>query len=167
MNEATKLDTLAALLAQAPAEVFIQPHNVPDPDAIAACAGMQYLLGRNCIESAIVYDREIEKADSLRMHGLFGIEMTLAASVKTIWEEDWTLLVDGQKGGGNLTDLPTVEMACIDHHEYRPAQSYRFEDIRPAVGASSSFVAQYFFENHMDPPCAIATALVFGIMKDS
>ncbi len=167
MSEATKLDALAALLAQAPDEVFIQPHNVPDPDAIAACAGMQHLLGLKGVKTVIVYDREMEKADSLRMLALFGIEMIPAKAAATLGEEDWALLVDGQKGGGNLTDLPTDEVACIDHHEYRGNQGYRFEDIRPSVGACSSIVAQYFFENGAEPPRKLATALVFGIMKDT
>lgn len=167
MTEQTRLDTLAALLAEAPDEVFIQPHNVPDPDAIAASAGMQYLLGLRGIKTVIVYDREIEKTDSARMLELFDIEMHLAKDVATLGVEDWALLVDGQKGGGNLTDLPTDEVACIDHHEYRAGQGYRFEDIRPAVGACSSIVAEYFFENHVEPPRKLATALVFGIMKDT
>lgn len=167
MSEATRLDTLAALLKEAPDEVFIQPHNVPDPDAIAACAGMQHLLLQRGIKAQVVYDREIEKADSLRMLGLFGIEMVLATSVASLGKEDWALLVDGQKGAGNLSDLATDEVACIDHHEYRGSQGYRFEDVRPAVGACSSIVAQYFFENHIEPPRRLATALVFGIMKDT
>ena len=167
MSEPTRLDTLAALLKQAPDEVFIQPHNVPDPDAIAACAGMQFLLASKGVETVIVYDREIEKADSARMLELFGIEMRLAKDVATLGEEDWALLVDGQKGGGNLTDLATDEVACIDHHEYRAGQGYRFEDVRPTVGACSSIVAEYFFENDMEPPRKLATALVFGIMKDT
>jgi nanoRNase/pAp phosphatase (c-di-AMP/oligoRNAs hydrolase) len=167
MSEATRLDALATLLAQAPDEVFIQPHNVPDPDAIASCAGMQYLLAARGVEAVIVYDREIEKADSARMLGLFGIEMSLAKGAASLDAEDWALLVDGQKGGGNLTDLPTEEVACIDHHELRADRGYRFEDIRPEVGACSSIVAQYFFENGVEPPRRLATALVFGIMKDT
>ncbi len=167
MSGTTKLEVLAALLAEAPDEVFIQPHNVPDPDAIAASAGMRHLLALKGVETVIVYDREIEKADSARMLELFGIEMKLAKGVASLGEEDWALLVDGQKGGGNLTDLPTDEVACIDHHEYSPGQGYRFEDIRPSVGACSSIVAQYFFENSVEQPTKLATALVFGIMKDT
>jgi nanoRNase/pAp phosphatase (c-di-AMP/oligoRNAs hydrolase) len=167
MSEATKLDELAALLAKAPDEVFIQPHNVPDPDAIASCAGMQYLLAQKGVKTAIVYDRDIEKADSIRMLELFGIEMIPASEASTLGAEDWALLVDGQKGAGNLSDLPTEEVACIDHHEYRGNQGYAFEDIRPEMGACSSIVAEYFFENSIEPPVKLATALVFGIMKDT
>jgi len=31
----TKLDELVSLLKKAPDEIFLQAHNVPDPDAIA------------------------------------------------------------------------------------------------------------------------------------
>jgi hypothetical protein len=139
MSEATKLEKLADLLAKAPDEVFIQPHNVPDPDAIAASAGMQYLLARKGVKTVIVYDRDIEKADSVRMLELFGIEMALASGVASLGAEDWALLVDGQKGGGNLTDLPTDEVACIDHHEYRGNQGYRFEHRDLRLGLRREF----------------------------
>jgi nanoRNase/pAp phosphatase (c-di-AMP/oligoRNAs hydrolase) len=128
---------------------------------------MRHLLGLRGLDAAIVYDRDIEKVDSLKMLEIFGIEMRLAKDVATLGEEDWGLLVDGQKGGGNLTDLATDEVACIDHHEYRGNQGYRFEDIRPMVGACSTIVAEYYFENALEPPRSIATALLFGIMKDT
>ncbi|MDR0473502.1 MAG: hypothetical protein LBH43_07525 [Treponema sp.] len=61
----TKLDLLVEILKDAPDEVFIQPHNVPDPDAIAASLGLYYLLSQRGIQKlAIVYDQEIEKANS-------------------------------------------------------------------------------------------------------
>jgi nanoRNase/pAp phosphatase (c-di-AMP/oligoRNAs hydrolase) len=167
MSEPTRLDRLVELLKQAPDEVFLQPHNVPDPDAIASCAGLKALLALRGVTTAIVYDRDIEKVDSLKMLELFGVEMRLAKDVATLGEEDWGVLVDGQKGGGNLTDLATDEVACIDHHEYRGNQGYRFEDVRTTVGACSTIIAEYWFENGYEPPRQIATALLFGIMKDT
>jgi nanoRNase/pAp phosphatase (c-di-AMP/oligoRNAs hydrolase) len=103
----TKLDQLAALLKKAPDEVFIQPHNVPDPDAIAASFGLQYLLSTRGIKTVIVYENEVEKANSLKMLELFGIEMMPASRVATMGEEDWTVLVDVQKFNSNVTDLIT------------------------------------------------------------
>ena len=167
MSEPTRLDRLVGILRDAPDEVFLQPHNVPDPDAIASCAGMRYLLEIKGVKSAIVYDRDIEKVDSVKMLDLFGIEMTRARDASTLGAEDWAVLIDGQKGGGNLTDLATDEVAVIDHHEYRGNQGYRFEDVRPTVGACATIVGEYFFENDVEPPQKLATALVFGIMKDT
>ena len=114
MSEPTRLDRLVELLKAAPDEIFIQPHNVPDPDAIASCAGLQHLLALRGLKSAIVYDRDIEKVDSVKMLELFGIEMTKARDASTLGAEDWSVLVDGQKGAGNLTDLATDAVGLLD-----------------------------------------------------
>ena len=164
----TKLDQLADLLLKAPDDVFIQPHNVPDPDAIAACFGLQYMLGLRGVESVIVYDNDVEKANSLKMLELFGITMVKAEQVATMGEEDWTVLVDVQKHNSNLTDLVTEEVACIDHHELNGLdRESRFVDIRPETGACSSIIADYFVENHIEIPREIATALLYGIFLDT
>ncbi|MCL1813889.1 MAG: DHHA1 domain-containing protein [Treponema sp.] len=164
----TKLDILVDILKEAPDEVFIQPHNVPDPDAIASSLGMYYLLSQRGIQKlAIVYDQEIEKANSLRMLELFKVPVIRAADASTLGAEDWAVLVDAQKGNANITNLPTYEVAAIDHHEYMGNMGYRFEDIRPEAGSCSAIVADWFFENNIEPPRTVATALLYGILMDT
>jgi len=164
----TKLDILVDILKDAPDEVFIQPHNVPDPDAIASSLGMYYLLSQRGIKKlAIVYDQEIEKANSLKMLDLFDVPLIRASDAHTLGAEDWAVLVDAQKGNANITDLPTDEVAAIDHHEYKGNMGYRFEDIRPKVGSCSSIITEWFFENGIEPPRHIATALLYGILMDT
>ncbi|MDR2211160.1 MAG: DHH family phosphoesterase [Spirochaetaceae bacterium] len=164
----TKLDILVDILKEAPDEVFIQPHNVPDPDAIASSLGLYYLLSRRGIQKlAIVYDQEIEKANSLRMLEMFKVPIIPASQAATLGAEDWAVLVDAQKGNANITDLPTDEVAAIDHHEYRGNMGYRFEDIRPEVGSCSAIIADWFFENNIEPPRTVATALLYGIFMDT
>jgi nanoRNase/pAp phosphatase (c-di-AMP/oligoRNAs hydrolase) len=163
----TRLDRLARLLKEAPDEVFLQPHNVPDPDAIASSLGLQYLLAQKGVETQIVYDHEIEKANSVKMLELFDVPMIPAHEAHTLGEEDWAVLVDAQKGNANITDLPTDEVAVIDHHEYRGNQGYRFEDVRPEIGSCSAIIADYFFENAILPPSKVATALLYGIFMDT
>jgi len=163
----TKLDELEQLLTSAPDEVFLQPHNVPDPDAIASCFALQHLLKQRSIDTQIVYEHEIEKANSLKMLDLFGVHMRHSKDIVTLGKEDWVVLVDAQKGNSNITDLETDEVAVIDHHEYGEEQRYRFQDIRPEVGACSSILASYYLENHVDIPSAVATAMVYGIFMDT
>ncbi len=163
----TKLDELASILKNAPDEVFIQPHNVPDPDALASTFGLQFLLGKKGVPTKIVYESEVEKANSLKMLELFGIELYLPGEIETLGKEDWTVLVDVQKDNSNVTDLVTEEVAAIDHHEYMGDKGYRFEDIRPEVGACSSIIARYFVENNIDIPSNVATALLYGIFMDT
>jgi nanoRNase/pAp phosphatase (c-di-AMP/oligoRNAs hydrolase) len=148
--------------------VFIQPHNVPDPDAISSSLGLYYLLKHRGFDNVkIVYDQEIEKANSLKMLELFEVPMIRAVDAHTLGTEDWAVLVDAQKGNANITDLPTDEVAAIDHHEYKGGQSYRFQDIRPEAGSCSAIIAEYFFENNIPPPPDIATALLYGIFMDT
>lgn len=163
----TRLTALVELLKNAPDEVFIQPHNVPDPDAIASSFALQYLLKTMGIDTLIVYENEIEKANSVKMQEIFGIELFLAQDVATLGEEDWTVLVDVQKENSNVTDLVTEEVAVIDHHEYTGNKGYKFEDVRPDVGACSTIIAEYFFENSIEIPNRIATALIYGIFMDT
>ncbi len=164
----TKLDELVTLLGGAPDEVFIQPHNVPDPDSIASAFGLQVLLESRGVDTAIVYENEMEKANSLKMLELFGMELTLAGEVATLGKEDWTVLIDVQKGNSNVSDLVTDEVAVIDHHEYSGDDGgCRFVDIRPEVGACSSIIAEYFRENEIEIPRNVATALLYGIFMDT
>ena len=135
-----RIDQLVGLLGQAPDEVFIQPHNVPDPDAIASAFGLQKLLEARGIVSEVVYEDEIEKANSLTMLSSFGIRMRHSADVATLGAEDWTVLVDVQKNNSNYTDLVTDEVACIDHHAYNGPQGYRYEDVRPEIGSCSAII---------------------------
>jgi len=164
----TKLDKLVEILKDAPDEVFIQPHNVPDPDAIASSLGMYYLLSQRGIKKlSIVYDQEIEKANSLKMLELFNVPVTQAAKAATLGAEDWAVLIDSQKGNSNITDLPTEEVAVIDHHEYCGDMGYRFTDVRPEAGSCSAIIADWFYENNIEPPKLVATALLYGIFMDT
>ncbi len=164
---ATRIEQLASILKEAPGAVFIQPHDAPDPDAIASAFGLRSLLSRFGVEATVVYERDYEKIDARRMVEFLGIELSRASDVASIDAEDWLVIVDGQKGNANIVDLDCVEVAVIDHHELRPDASYRYSDIRPGAGACSSLIAEYYFEAGETPPRLVATALLYGIFVDT
>jgi nanoRNase/pAp phosphatase (c-di-AMP/oligoRNAs hydrolase) len=162
------IDKLTAILSKTPGEVFIQTHDVPDPDAIAAAHGLRHLLITKGIPARIIYDREIEKADSRKMIELFEIELWPIASIKAMEAEDWIVLVDVQKGSSNLRCLmPMVEVAAIDHHELRQDACYRYMDIRPGIGSCSTIIADYYFKSKVAPSRLVARALLYGIFIDT
>lgn len=162
------IDKLADILRETPGEVFIQTHDVPDPDAIASAHGLRHLLAGKGIPSKIIYDREIEKADSRKMMELFDIELWPVTSIQPMDAEDWIVLVDVQKGNINLRCLrPAVEIAAIDHHELRADAEYRYLDVRPDIGSCSSIVAEYYFHSGATPPRLVASALLYGIFIDT
>lgn len=163
----SKLEKLIQLLRRAPARIILQTHDVPDPDAIAAAYGLQYLLGQNGINASIIYNRVIEKTDTKKMLELFRIDVHAFDTQMNICESDWTVLIDSQKGSGNILDLPSREVAVIDHHNLRSGCTWEFADIRPEVGSCSAIIAEYFFENSIAVPTLIATALLYGIFIDT
>ena len=59
------------------------------------------------------------------------------------------------------------EIICIDHHPIYEHIDYRFCDIRPDVGACASIIASYYFDNDIDMPNEVATALLYGIKMDT
>ncbi len=148
--------------------VYIQTHNFPDPDAIASAYGLSVLLGRLGVTSSICYKGKIERYSTNRLIESLGIDMTNLSEC-SMDSEDEVILVDAQKGNSNIIDSVGDEIICIDHH---PSFSdsyaeYRYMDVRPEVGACSTIIAQYFFDNNIQMDKKVATALIYGIKSDT
>ncbi len=146
--------------------IFIQTHNYPDPDAIASAFGVQKLLEHFNITSTICYDGTAEKLSALTMLSNFGIEMVPIAEIPDMCEKDKIITVDAQKYNSNLTDLIGDEVACIDHHPTIFDCEYEYKDVR-IVGACSTLIAEYFFENRIPLEENVASALLYGIKMDT
>ena len=148
--------------------VYIQTHNFPDPDAIACACGLQYLLEQRGIASTICYKGKIDRYSTGKMIELLRIELEEIENLEaTLSDEDEVILVDAQKGNSNIINITGDEIICVDHHPVYEKYEYRFSDIRPEIGACSSIIASYFFENDIPMTKEIATALTFGIRMDT
>lgn len=146
-------------------QVYIQPHNMPDPDGIASAFALKELFKLRNIEAEIIYVDFIEKANAKKMVEMLGISMT--HKEQEDYEHDCIILVDSQQGNANITKLKAHQMAVIDHHRCVEENDYFFEDIRSDVGACSSILASYYKELGLFPSKAVATALVYAIMMDT
>ena len=151
-------------------KIYIQTHNIPDPDAIASAFGLQQLLLRFGIESTICYDGDIDKLSSSKMLEMFGISMfaddDIVAEMKS---EDYIICVDSQKMAGNITDLTGDEIAAIDHHPVTARTAdvpYLYRDIR-IVGACCTIITQYYQDLGRVPPVNVANALLSGLKMDT
>ena len=150
--------------------LYIQTHNIPDPDAIGSAFGLQQLLAHFGLEASICYDGDIDKLSSSKMLEMFGIKMfpdqDLADEMKP---EDYIICVDSQKNAGNITDLAGDEIAAIDHHPTTAKNEdveYRYKDVR-IVGACCTIIAQYYQDLGLTPSKEVATALLYGIKMDT
>ena len=148
--------------------VYIQTHNFPDPDAIASAYGMQELLKSRGIASTICYKGKIDRYSTDKLRKILNITLENIEDLEHfLTDEDEVILVDAQKGNSNIINMTGDEIICIDHHPTYEKYEYRFSDIRPGIGACSTIIAQYFFENGIPMTKAIATALTFGIRMDT
>ncbi len=146
--------------------VFLQTHNFPDPDALAAAYGMQVFLKANGVEATICYAGRIEKNSTRRMMEEFGIEAVHIDDIPQMAEEDYIVTVDAQKYNSNITDFPGDEVACIDHHPTMIPCAYEYSDIR-ICGACCSIVTDYFIQSDTTMDSNTATALLYGMKMDT
>jgi len=146
--------------------VYLQTHNFPDPDALAAAFGMQVFLKANGVEATICYAGKIEKNSTKRMIEEFGIEAVHIDDLPHMVEKDYIVTIDAQKYNSNITDFPGDEVACIDHHPTMIPCAYEYSDIR-ICGACCSIVTSYFIESDTTLDTNTATALLYGIKMDT
>lgn len=148
--------------------VYIQTHNFPDPDAIASAYGLQRLLASRGIRATICYQGKIDRYSTGKLVELTEIELLNTEDLaEMLTEEDEVILVDSQKGNSNVINITGDEIICVDHHPLNDKYQYRFTDIRPEVGACSTIIAQYFFDNDIPMDKKVATALTYGIRVDT
>lgn len=95
-------------------------------------------------------------------------------NIRSITDEYSVIFVDSQAGNSNISEIKGVEYISIDHHpiysygsEAGEKRIYSYKDIRPQYGACSTIIAEYYFENNVDMPREVATALLFGIKVDT
>ncbi|MBQ7585531.1 MAG: DHH family phosphoesterase [Desulfovibrionaceae bacterium] len=146
--------------------IFIQPHDYPDPDAIASAFGLHYFLQHFGIETGICFVGDAERVVVNNAIKEFNIPIMNNDALKAIQSTDKIILVDGQKLNSNMTNLPGDEVACIDHHPIFKKITYQYADIR-LVGSCSSIIADYFFNANFEIPVNIATLLLHGLMIDT
>ena len=148
-------------------KIFIQPHDIPDPDAIASSYALEKFLEILGIETEIIYVDSVEKANSRTMLEIFGISMNIKEESYELDVDDLIILVDTQMGHSNVTNLKGHNVCVIDHHRHMGDEGYTFMDIRPEYGACSTIIALYYKEMEIEPEKSVATALLYAIMTDT
>jgi nanoRNase/pAp phosphatase (c-di-AMP/oligoRNAs hydrolase) len=149
--------------------VLVLTHNNPDPDALAAAAGIRLLVARIAHKPATICyagflsraeNREMVRDLRLPVHDIEHVDLRRFRAV---------ILVDTQPGAGNnaLAARHTVAGA-IDHHPRRAAlRDVPFCVVDSEAGATSTLVYELLKAADVKPPANIATALFFGIKTDT
>jgi nanoRNase/pAp phosphatase (c-di-AMP/oligoRNAs hydrolase) len=143
--------------------VSIHTHNTPDPDALACCLAMQWLLKKKSIEAHMFYHGEISHPMNKTMVNYLGINISRIDD----YESDHfkhSIIVDATEKNSSCENPFIV----IDHHKTKTkAEHSSIEE----VGAASTILFEIIeelgisFDDEYD--CAVATALYIGIKTDT
>lgn len=150
-------------------QLLILPHNDPDPDAIAAATGLDYLVREKFgIDALVRFSGIIGRAENkaLVRYLNYPLEVLDPAEINP---DIPIALVDTQPGAGN-NPLPENIPAriVIDHHTWRETSSQvPFVDVRPEIGASSTIITEYLQAAGLEIPQLLATALFYGLKTDT
>ncbi len=167
----SKYEELQELMRRrrAPGRWLVLTHDNPDPDAIAAAAGLARLLRKGFARDAtLAYGGIVGRAENREMVRLLRIRMSRVRHLQ--WANyRYFALVDTQPRTGNnqLPEAITPDVV-VDHHPIR-AVSRRagFYDIRPDYGASATIVAEYLEEAGLEVGRNLATALLYAIRTET
>jgi len=157
--------------ALSPGPVLILTHHNPDPDALAAGAGLAYLLEYKWgIAAHKVFSGLVARAENVAMLKHLTTGWKEIDSLESAPEHGAIALVDSQPGAGNnlLTDERVPE-AVFDHHEpFRPpSEEVAYLDLRPEMGATATLIYQHLEVADLAIPPRLATALFYGIKTDT
>lgn len=154
-------------------QLLVLTHRTPDPDALGALKGMEFLL-RNAfsLDPIVATVGRISRAENLAMVREIGIEYRDYDSLD-LERISAAILVDSQPTFGH-TLLPEgiPVLAVLDHHEPPPPDKRaRYDvphyDVRLGVGSTSSIVYEYLRDAGLTMDATTATALCCGVRFDT
>ena len=167
-NSADRLAKLSSVLEGAKSMLIVM-QNSPDPDAIAAAAGLREIANElHGIACSIAHSGTVGRAENQAMLRYLGLNAR-ALDDLDVERFDRIGMVDAQPGAGNVNFDPTIRLdVVIDHHPIRrETRSARFTDVRSRYGATSTIIYQYLKQANIEVPTPLATALVYGIKSDT
>jgi len=159
-------ENLINKLRQDEGRIFIQTHNFPDPDAVAAAFGLKELLDKKNIHTEIIYEGQLQRHALIQMIAHLQIPIYHWKQYE-LTENDRIIIIDGCKGNANVEELKGREIAVIDHHKNMANEEVSFSDIRPDYGSCSTIICEYYQEALELPSREAASALHIGLARDT
>jgi nanoRNase/pAp phosphatase (c-di-AMP/oligoRNAs hydrolase) len=161
---AAKLDRLRAQLSPHDSLGIIL-YGEPDPDALAAGWALMQLLRTRVQRITMVACRPTRRQQNLRLMAALKIPLTITADIP--WD-DFTKLavVDAQPDFFSPAPPRTFDIV-IDHHPKRGKYSFKFSDVRPRYGSTSTILVEYLVAAGDILSKKMASALWYGLRTDS
>ena len=170
-NPLNRADLNRLRQALSPGPVVILAHHNPDPDALAAGAGLAYLLEHMWgLAAHMVFSGLVARAENIAMLKHLTPDWSRITAFSDVAEYGRIALVDTQPGAGNnILPSRNAPDAVFDHHQPMRYQvgAVPYLDLRPEIGAASTLVYQHLETANLALPPRLATALFYGIKTDT
>ncbi len=150
--------------------LLILAHNNPDPDSLASCAALQFLVKQWLgVPSSLGYGGLVTRAENKAMIQRLRLPFTRLTRIE---RSDYfgIAILDAQPGTGNNLLLSREEppLVVIDHHPLRgSSRKAAFRDVRPDYGSTSTILTEYLVSVGIEPSRSVANALFYGIKTDT
>ena len=150
-------------------KIIIQPHDTPDPDALASAFGLYtYFSSFDGKDVKIVYSgrSQIQKSNLVLMINECDIPIEYVEK-DTDFGDALLITVDCQHGEGNVSNLKAKTVAIIDHHQGTGVGDYR--EVAPYLGSCSTLIWSMMMKEgfFIDDNIKLSTAFYYGLMTDT
>ncbi len=136
-----------------------------DPDSLASAWALAQMFQRRGSRADIAIFEPIKRIENRNMVKLLRIPLVNFKDAK-LADYGRHCLVDAQPN--QFPELSGLDWdIVIDHHPILPEYTYRFADIRPDIGATSSIITEYLPSAGVRVGERLATALCYGIITDT
>lgn len=151
--------------------VALFAHASPDPDALGALLGMEWVLAKIGVESTIYIDGEINHPQNAALNNLLGGGFSTAAEYKPAAKAVVVDAIPKNAGVGNNKGIKFD--AVIDHHATPPNGGFAGVYINlhngSACGAVFEIIKEsgFGFSENSENDQRVATAMLVGIITDT
>lgn len=150
--------------------IYIQCHDNPDADALAAGFGLYVYFNSKGIDTHLIYSGpfHIQKSNLLLMIEKLEIPISYVESGSLTLTDELLITVDCQYGAGNVTKIPADHVAIIDHHQIE-IDNIPDSLILSNYASCATVVWKLLLDAGMDPNenLHLSTALYYGLYTDS
>ncbi|WP_327051635.1 DHH family phosphoesterase [Halomicrococcus gelatinilyticus] len=167
-ESALRTRQLQRVLRRIDGKLGIFTHDNPDPDAIASGIALQRIADAVGTEAEVCYYGDISHQENRAFVNLLDLELRNLEPDADLSEFDGLALVDHSVPGVNdqLPEDTPVDIV-VDHHPPKLPVEAEFIDLRSAVGATSTLMADHFEHLGIEPSESVATGLLYGIRVDT
>jgi nanoRNase/pAp phosphatase (c-di-AMP/oligoRNAs hydrolase) len=165
---ADRLQRLRRVLNSLSGPLAVVAHDNPDPDAIGSAIALVHIAESVGVDAQACYFGDISHQENRALVNLLDLDLQSLEPGETLVEYGGIALVDHSRPGVNdgLPEGTEVDIV-VDHHPPRAPIEAQFVDLRSAVGATSTLLADYLRRLDVELDRTLATALLYGIRVDT